>query len=138
MMTALHLHLKVAGTCLFLLVLMNLLLPRRFRWADELGAVSLLTRQVFFVHHLFIAFTIAMMASLSPFFSGILLEPSPLARLVLLGLCLFWSLRLLVQLFVYDSRLWRGSSRRTAAHVAFTGLWVYLASVYGSALWKIS
>ena len=53
---------------------------------------------------------------------------------MLLGLVVFWSSRLGVQLWVYDSSLWRGSSRLTAVHLGFAGLWAVETLVYGLAL----
>ena len=52
------------------------------------------------------------------------------------GLTLFWGLRLLTQVFVYDRGLWRGNPRRTAVHVAAVLLWLYLAIVFGWGFWR--
>ncbi|MBI4600604.1 MAG: hypothetical protein HY721_01455 [Planctomycetes bacterium] len=77
-----------------------------------------------------------MMGSISLLGTEALLERTALARLVLAGLTFFWGARLAVQLFVYDARLWRGHRLNTAVHFAFTGMWGYLAAVYGWALWR--
>ncbi len=137
-MSAMHWHLKIAGAGLLCLFVVHSLLPLRFSWKKELGAVSLLTRQVFFVHHFFIGLTVVMMGVVSLFFTAILVQPNLPARVVLFGLCLFWFARLVVQLFVYDSRLWRGNPRRTFAHIMATGLWIYLVCVYGGAFWQVT
>lgn len=130
-------HLKVAGALLLLLAAAHAFFPRRFRWREELARLSLLNRQIFLVHGFFIALTVAMMGALSLFFTDALLEPTPLARLVLGGLAAFWAVRLVVQWAVYDRRLWVGHRFNTAVHVAFTALWCYLAGTYGCALWRV-
>jgi hypothetical protein len=63
----------------------------------------------------------------------LLVERTALARVVTAGLAAFWGARLVVQLFVYRAELWRGNRFRTVIHVAFTGVWAYLAVVYGAA-----
>jgi len=42
---------------------------------------------------------------------GELLRPTPLARAVLVGLAIFWGVRLWMQWFMYDAALWRGKPR---------------------------
>ena len=128
------LHLRVAGALLLLLAAANLTFPRRFGWKEELARVSLFTRQVFFVHAGFIILTLGLFGVLSLLYAEELTAPGPLAVPVLVGLTTFWFARLVTQFLIYDSTLWRGNRFRTAAHVAFSGLWVYLVAVYGSAL----
>ncbi|MFN0007474.1 MAG: hypothetical protein ACKVXR_06155 [Planctomycetota bacterium] len=72
---------------------------------------------------------------LSICFAAELAAPSPLARAVLGGLALFWGLRLLTQLFVYDSSLWRGHARNTAVHIVAVLLWLYFTAVFGLGFW---
>ncbi len=130
----LHLHLQIAGALLLLLAAMHPLFPKRFGWREELAQVSLFTRQVFFVHSLFIGLTVAMFGILSLTFASHLLTPHPLAAAMLAGLTLFWAVRLFAQWFIYDRRLWQGHRFNTAMHFTFTALWCYLTAVYGLAL----
>src|SRR5262245_41177963 len=124
------LHLRIAGALLLALAGLNTLFPRRFGWRQELAQVSLLTRQVFYVHTFFIILTLAFMGLLAAVFPRALLEPSLLGLLLAAGLCLFWTARLIVQFFVYDTRLWRGHRFNTAMHVVFSALWTYLVLVF--------
>jgi hypothetical protein len=130
----LDLHLKLVGAMILSIVLLNFALPRHFGWKEELGRLSLLTRQVFLVHWLFIIFTCTMFGLLALAFTPALLQPTPLGRLVLAGLTGFWTIRLFVQLFVYDTSLWRGNRARTVLHVVFTCTWAYFATVFGIAM----
>jgi hypothetical protein len=126
---------RIAGACLLALAVLNIFVPGRFGWKEELSRVSLLNRQIFRVHAFFIILCIVLMGALSLCFAPALLAPSPLSRLVLGGLSLFWLVRLFCQWFVYDPSLWRGNRFNTFMHCFFTLLWSYFAAVYGIACW---
>lgn len=129
-------HLRIVGVLLWLVAALNLALPRRFHWKEELAKVSLLTRQIFHVHAFFILLTIVLMGTLVAVYPQTLLEPSPLARLVLIGLTIFWGTRLVFQWFVYDRRLWRGQTFNTVVHFVFTIVWTYFTGTFAWALWQ--
>ena len=130
----LELLLRVAGALQIVLAALHLTFPKRFRWEAELARLSLLNRQMFLVHTMFLCLVLVLFGSLSLFSPRELLEPTRLARLVLGGIATFWALRLVVQWFVYDRSLWRGDRFRTLVHVGFTVLWAYLTAVYAAAL----
>jgi hypothetical protein len=127
----LTLLLKIAGILLIGLSLIHAFFRRRFAWAEELPRLSLLNRQIFQVHCFFIALTVGLMGVLAFGWSEALVTPSPLARVIAAGLTIFWCCRLVFQWFVYDWALWRGRSFETAMHWLFTGLWVFLSSIFG-------
>ena len=53
-------HLQVVGVLLILLGGANVLLPRYFGWKQDLVAVPLFTRRVFWVHLAFLVITLEM------------------------------------------------------------------------------
>jgi hypothetical protein len=130
----LELLVRVAGALQIALAALHLTFPKRFRWGEELSRLSLLNRQMFLVHTLFLCVVLVLFGSLSLFSPRALLEPTLLARLVLSGIAVFWGLRLVVQWFVYDARLWRGDRSRTLVHLGLSALWAYLTAVYLAAL----
>ena len=132
----LELHLRIVGALLLFLFVLNLIVPFHFGWKQELKQVSLLTRNIFFVHSFFIAMSILAFALLCLFFTYTLIEGSMLATLVLGFLTLFWAIRLYMQWFVYDASLWRGHRFETIVHFVFTVQWAYFAAVYGVAFWR--
>jgi hypothetical protein len=132
-MTALC-HLHAAGVLLGLLVVLNLFVPARYGWRDDLSRLSLLNRQIFQVHAIFIVVVLAMLSGLLLCCAPALLEPAPLSRAVLSGLTAFWGLRLYMQFCFYDPRIWRGKRFETAMHVVFSLLWIYLVAVFGTVL----
>ncbi len=132
----LALHLKLAGALLLLLASAHLFFPRYFGWKEDLAKLSLLNRQMFYVHCFFIVLVLVLFGMLSLFCAAALLSPGPLPKAVLTGFVLFWSARLFIQFFVYDSRLWKGQTFNTGIHIFFSVLWAYYVAVYASALWQ--
>lgn len=126
--------LRVAGALQLALAALHPFFPRRFGWGEELPRLSLLNRQIFVVHTFFIGLTVAMFGALSLFGAPALTQPTSLSRLVLGGMAAFWGIRLAVQWFVYDSRLWRGHAFNTRMHFAMSALYLYLSGVYAGVL----
>jgi hypothetical protein len=135
----LSIHLQIVGIVLVLLGVSHAFFNRYFGWEQELAAVSLLTRRVFFVHSFFIALGVVLAGAVSFVYADALLRPAALNRGLLAGMTTFWLCRLLAQFFAYDSAIWRGDRFRTFMHVAFALLWCYVTATYGIALitvWK--
>jgi hypothetical protein len=130
-------HLQIVGALLLLLGLAHGSFNRYFGWARDLAPVSLLTRRIFYVHTFFIALGVMMGGAVSLFFARDLLEANPLSRVVLAGMAAFWLCRLLAQLFIYDSALWRGDRFRTFMHGAFLALWCYVTATYSLAFMAV-
>lgn len=130
----LRFHVLTVGVLQILLALAHLGFSKRFGWREEFARVSLLNRQIFYVHAFFLCVVLVLFGTLSLTCVDDLLVPSRLARAVLAGLTLFWGLRLLCQFFVYSPQLWRGHRFNTAMHLLFAGVWVYFAGTYGLAL----
>lgn len=133
----LTLHLQIIGVLLVLLGLSHAFFNRYFRWREELAVVSLLTRQVFFVHSFFIGLGVVLSGVGTFLYAGALLRPGVLNRPILAGMTTFWLCRLLAQFFVYDSALWRGDRFRTFMHAVFILLWCYVTATYGCALFTV-
>ncbi len=131
-------HLRFVGVIMALLVVANLFVPGRLRWREELARVSLVNRQIFQVHTIFIVLILAMFAVLLLTSADALLEPTRLSRLVLGGLTIFWGLRMLTQWFYYSPAIWRGDRFNTAMHAVFSVAWVYVTGVLGAAFWSIA
>jgi hypothetical protein len=127
-------HLRIVGILLVLLGLSHAFFSRYFGWERELAEVSLLTRQIFFVHSFFIAMGVVLGGAGSFLCADALLRPGALSRTLLAGMTVFWLCRLLAQFFAYDARIWKGDRFRTVMHVAFSALWIYVTATYGIAL----
>ncbi len=123
------LHLKITGTLFILLALMHIALPRYFSWSKELSAISLISRQILYVHTFFIAFIVLLMGLLCLCCAEDLINTT-LGNRICLGLGLFWLTRLYFQFFVYSPQVWRGKGFETSVHVIFSALWIYFTAVF--------
>lgn len=131
-----QLHIQIIGAALIVLGAAHAAFPRYFGWNQELKSLSLLARQVFLVHCFFIALLLVLLGIASLFYADALLQPTPLSRVILTGLVLFWACRLIVQFAAYDSAIWRGNRFFTTMHVVFSVFWTYVVLTYGAALWR--
>ena len=122
-------HLELVGILLIGLALLHGIFPRYFRWREEMKSVSLLTRQILYVHTFFIALTVFLMGVLCLTSAADLVETS-LGRKVAGGMFAFWFARWLIQFFGYSSNLWKGKRLETAVHILFSMLWGYLSGVF--------
>jgi hypothetical protein len=130
-----ELHLNILGFLLVILALVHIAFPRYFNWKEELKGLSMINRQMMYVHSLFIALLILMIGLLCLTSSKDLIE-TRLGNRIALGLCLFWSLRLIIQFFGYSSKLWKGKQLETIIHIAFSLLWTDLSIVFFMIFWS--
>jgi len=128
-----YLHLRIIGTLLITLALAHAFFPKYFNWDKELGSISLINRQMMMVHTFFIALTIFLMGLLCLTSSNDLIETN-LGKKLSLGLGIFWTTRLIIQLFGYSSKLWKEKNFETTVHILFIFLWTYFSLIY----WKIA
>ena len=129
------LHLRLAGVVMASLVVVNLLVPRRFHWREEMSRLSLVNRQIFQAHSVFLVLTLALFSALLLTCGPALLEPTRLSRAVLSGLTIFWGLRMVMQWWFYSPLIWRGHRFNTVMHYTFSVVWVYVTTVFAVALW---
>ena len=122
-------NLKISGLLLIILALLHIGFPKYFDWKTELKSLTLLTHQVMYVHTFFIALVVLLMGVLC-FTSAAELIVSKLGNKILIGFGFFWFCRLLIQLFGYSSKLWRGKKLETSIHILFLFLWTYLSVLY--------
>jgi hypothetical protein len=126
-------NLTVAGAILIGLGVLHIALPSVLRWRQEFAGVSMVNRDVGYVHCFFIGLSCLLWGLLPVMAGRSLVAPGPVTRLVLVGAVVFWGSRLLIQLTVFNrhaarSRCWRVLS------VAATGMWLYLTASWVWAL----
>jgi hypothetical protein len=122
-------QLRVIGFLLVVLAVLHVAFERYFNWRRELVLISLINRQMMYVHTFFVAFTVFLMGVLC-LTSAAELISTPLGHKVALGCSIFWLVRLLIQFFGYSSQLWRGKRFETVIHVVFVAFWAYLSIVF--------
>ena len=130
-----ELHLKIIGIALILLSLVHIIFPKYFEWKKDLELLSLINRQMMYVHTVFIAFIVLMMGLLC-LTSAEEIVGTVLGKRIAFGLFLFWALRLIIQFFGYSSKLWKGRKFETAIHVVFSIFWIYFSVVFFLVCWS--
>ncbi len=129
-MDVLELNFRLMGLTQVALALIHLGFERRFEWKRDLAGISLLNRQLMYVHTFFVAFAVFLMGCLNLFAPDALLTPSRLSVWVSVGLTVFWAARLYTQFLVFDRRLWLGRGFETVAHVVFGFAWLWYTASY--------
>jgi hypothetical protein len=129
-------HLKFAGLTLLFLGVSHTFFGPRFHWREEFARVSLLNRQLFYVHTFFVALVVFLVGALCLFGTRGLVERTFAGACLSGALCLFWACRLVCQFFVYSSELWRGKRFETFMHWLFALAWTYYSAVFGWAFWE--
>lgn len=123
------LHLTIIGIILLLLAAAHLAFPKFFQWKTDLHSLSLINRQLMYVHTFFIGLTVLFMGLLCLCCAEEILNTT-LGNYIAAGLAIFWGLRLIFQFFVYSPKLWRGKRFETAVHIIFSILWIYFTVIF--------
>ena len=130
-----EIHLKIIGTILIGLALVHVIFPRYFDWVNDLKPVSLINRQMMYVHTLFVALVVLLNGLLCITSSAELAE-TDLGHKICLGLFIFWFVRLVIQFFGYSADLWRGKKFETMVHIMFSILWLYFSVTFFMVFWN--
>ncbi|PZR26458.1 MAG: hypothetical protein DI535_14405 [Citrobacter freundii] len=129
-------HLTITGYILMILAIIHISFPRYFNWRKELKDVSMINRQMMYIHTLFIGLVVFLMGALCVSSPAELLNTS-LGKKICLGLAAFWVTRLVIQFIGYSPRLWKGRSFETSMHILFSILWTYISCVFVIACWNV-
>jgi hypothetical protein len=77
---ALLFNVRVVGVFMAILVVVNLFVPGRLHWREEMARLSLVNRQIFEVHSIFIVLTLALVSALLLTSGDTLLQRTRLSR----------------------------------------------------------
>ena len=124
-----ELTLKLTGFVLIALGLFHVFFPKYFKWKEEFSRVSMINRQMMYVHSFFIAFVVVLIGLLCVTSATDLLT-TPLGKRISLGISIFWMTRLFIQFFGYSTSLWKGKTFETSIHILFSILWIGLSVVF--------
>lgn len=124
-----ELHLNIIGFLSVVLAVIHVVFPRYFDWEKELQPLSLINKQLMYVHTFFLALAVFLMGLILLTATEDILT-TRLGRQLALGFGIFWGIRLLFQFFVYSPQLWRGKPFETTIHIVFSLLWTYFTAVF--------
>jgi len=122
----------IAGGILHLGILIaSSQVPRVLDWKGHLAPLPAFLRTLFWVYGAFIVLTIFGFGALSLLFTGELAGGSGLARGFCGFVCLFWTARLAVQLFIFDGKELVKTRWQKGGYHMLTGVFVLLPLIYG-------
>lgn len=124
-----ELHLKIIGMLLIVLAFIHAIFPKYFKWEQELTSLSIINRQLMYVHSFFIALMVLLMGVLCLTSATELIETT-FGKRISLGLAIFWIIRLFTQFFGYSKKIWKGKTFETSIHILFSALWIYLSVIF--------
>jgi hypothetical protein len=124
-----EIHLKTIGIILILLSCIHPFFPRYFSWKEDFGGVSVINRQMMYVHTYFIGLIVFLIGILCLCCTSDMIH-TKMGKYICFGLSVFWAIRLYCQFFVYSTLLWKGKKFETGAHIFFTCLWIYLTLIF--------
>ena len=124
-----ELHLKIIGSCLILLGLVHAIFPSQFKWKQELSSLSIINKEMMYIHTFFIAFTVFLIGLLCLTSATDLISTS-FGKRVSFGLGIFFSFRLFAQFFGYSSKTWKGKTLETTIHILFSIFWTYITAIF--------
>ena len=105
-------------------------IPTVLNWQQELRPLNPLMRRLFWVYAAFIAGTIGFFAVLSWICAPMLASGSVLARVVSGFIALFWTARLVVQMWVFDAKPLLDTVTRRWGYHCLTGMFSLLVPIY--------
>ena len=124
-----QLYLNITGVILIALALLHFYFPKHFNWRTELSSLSLINRELMYVHSFFIALVVFLIGLLCLTSATELLN-TVLGKRVSLGLAIFWGIRLAIQFVGYSTKNWKGKSFETGIHILLSILWIWLTAIF--------
>jgi len=123
-------YVQFAGFCHLGLMAAGITMPRVVKIKEHIRNVPTFVRKLFWVYYAFIGTCLLSFGLLSFFMADELVSGTPLARAVCGFLCLFWTLRLGVALWVFDVRPYLTSTLLKAGYQATNILFALLPVIY--------
>ena len=113
------------------LACLNLRLDKLLHWESELAGMSLLLREVFFVHKWFISIILAIFGVITLRFADDLsVGLNPMGHWFAVGIGLFWGIRTIIQWLYYSRSHWVGDKGKTIVHWILTICYGGAAATY--------
>jgi hypothetical protein len=120
----------IAGVLHFGILFASVLVPQVLDWRTSLRSLDGLSRQLIWVHGLFIVLIIVLFGVLSIVFRSDLVDGTPLARGVCALIAVFWAARLCVQFFVFNAGPYLKTPTLKLGYHGLTIVFVYHVAVY--------
>ena len=134
-MKELQIFIIIGGILHFAILTAGAVVPKVLNFRGELAKVNAMLRQLVWVYGIFIVFTLISFGVISLANAATLAAGTPLARWFCGFVAVFWTIRLVVQLFVYDPTPYFTNAFYKLGYHGLTAVFTYFAVVYGVAAW---
>ena len=104
--------------------------PARLGWKQDIPKLTRFNQKIFWVYSLYIFLCIVSFSALTWRLHDSFLAGDPAARAIALFIAIFWTIRILADIFWYDPRDWPPGNALVAGHALLTSLFCTLAAVY--------
>ncbi|MDB6023293.1 MAG: hypothetical protein JWQ04_3150 [Pedosphaera sp.] len=128
--------LQIAGILHLGLIGAGLLMPRVVNLRLHLATLPCFVRRLFWVYYAFIAFCLVSFGLLSFVFAGTLAAGGGLARAVCGFLAVFWTIRLIAAMFIFDVRPYLTNAFWRLGYALTNIVFTCLPVIYAVASWK--
>ena len=123
--------LRICGVLHLGILIASALVPSTLDWRHELAKLRPLSRQLIWVHGVFIVLVIVAFAAISLLLPNDLASGTPLARAVCGFVAVFWLARLVVQFFVFDAKPMLTNPLLQVGYHGLTVVFAVLVIAYG-------
>ena len=106
--------------------------PTRLGWKQDIPKLTRFNQKVFWVYAFYVLLCILSFTVLTWRFHDSFLTGDPVARGLAVFIAIFWTIRVLVDLFWYDHRDWPPGNALLVGHALVTSLFCSLAAIYWS------
>jgi hypothetical protein len=130
-MNMLELLLRLAGLTQFAILSASALTPHVLDWRTNLAPLHPFLRRLFWTYGAFIVLVIVSFGTLTLLDARAMAAGEPVARSLAAFIGVFWLARLLVQLFVFDCRVFLTTPLLKVGYHTLTLAFISLALIYG-------
>lgn len=128
--------LQIGGVLHLGLICAGLLMPRVVDMRSHLAVLPSFLQRLFWVYYAFIAFCLVSFGLLSFIYAGTLAAGGGLARAVCAFLAIFWTIRLIAAMFIFDVRPYLTNTFWRLGYGATNIVFTCLPVIYVVAAWK--
>lgn len=128
--------LQIAGLLHIGLMCAGLAMPKVVNLYQHVGLLPVFIRRLFYVYYAFIALCLVSFGAITFFYAVPLAGGDALARALCIFLTVFWTLRLIAAVFIFDVRPYLTSPWLRLGYHSTSLAFIYLPAVYVLAAWK--
>lgn len=122
--------LQLAGLLQYSILIASALVPRLLDWRNNLAGLNPFLRKLFWVYGIFIVLVIIGFATITLRHVDAMTVGEPLARSLCAFIAIFWALRLVVQIAVFDARPFLTTWFYKLGYHGLTLIFAFLLTIY--------